>query len=105
MVRTASKIVIAIALVSIWAVGAPTAAEAQNRGIMQVSARVVDTRPAFQALESARAATAAWAASRPTDRNDAATVAQVTVAPRREVSGDGRLRVTGLVVSIEYVKS
>ena len=52
-------------LAAILALGAisvalPSAAEAQNRGVVQVSVRVVDTRTSFEGLEAARQATAAW---------------------------------------------
>jgi len=74
----------------------PSVAEAQSRGMMQVSANVVSTDNAFRALEAARTAVRAGvptAAGR--SINGAPTVARVAVTEERQT----------LVVTIDYSRN
>jgi len=75
---------------------APSVAEAQSRGTLQVSANVVSTDNAFRALEAARAAVRAGtptAAGRSV--NDAPTVARVALVQERR----------SVVVTIDYSRN
>ena len=76
----------------------PHAAKAQNRGTLQVTARVVDSRPATTALQAAKSLTSSWLADQTrSERNDVTTVAQVSVRPNAESRR--------LVVTIDYSKN
>ena len=86
----------------------PSIAKAQNRGTMQVSAVVVDSKSEFAALYAARAATQSWAAPSSTAkpaRDDVTTVAQVSVVPQSTPTPRGQSRISGLVVTIDYSKN
>ncbi len=80
----------------------PGAAKAQTRGTMQVSATVVDTRPAFAALDVARASAATGAQA---SSSTVATLAQVDIAPRRETAAPARPEPLPVVVTINYPKN
>jgi hypothetical protein len=98
-------------LATILALGAislalPGAAEAQNRGVVQVSARVVDTRTSFQGLETARQATVAWGKDgsvAPSTSRDGVTDVRVAYTPA-QVANERRTP-GALVVTIEYSRS
>jgi len=98
-------------LATIIALGAltvalPGAAEAQNRGVVQVSVTVVDTRSSFEGLETARQATAAWGqrgSVAPTTSKDGVTDVRVAFTPA-QVATDRRTP-GALVVTIEYSRS
>jgi len=76
----------------------PHAAKAQNRGTLQVTATVVESRPSFTALQAAKTATSNWLAGQTQVGNDdVSTVAQVSVRPNAESHH--------LVVTIDYSKN
>ena len=91
-----AKIVTAVTI-AILAIGfAPDTAEAQARGMMQVSASVVSTDDAFRALDAARAAVANLGQPAQAIRtNTVPTVARVSIA--RETRS--------VVVTISYSRS
>ncbi len=94
--RMITKIVTAVTIAAAAIGIAPVVAEAQARGIMQVSASVVSTDNAFQALQAARSAVSSVVGSAPTRSIDTApTLARVSVArdPR------------SIVVTINYSRS
>lgn len=75
----------------------PAVAKAQNRGTLQVSARVVDSRPSFAALEATRAVAQGLSGGRSTVRETVSTVAQISVERKpatREV-----------VITVDYSKN
>jgi hypothetical protein len=76
-------------------VAIPSAAEAQARGSLQASARVVDTRTSFAALEAARTALQPSAVVAQSRVN---TVAQVSVQRLEERRG-------AVVVTIDYSRN
>ena len=82
------------AIVALAAVGTPATAEAQARGTLQASATVVDTRPAFAALEAARTAIQAPMQSRAESRNQSQP-SVVTVARSSQA----------VVVTINYARN
>ena len=105
---SAHPIIRAVALLGVLGVAAaaaPAVAKAQNRGTMQVTATVLDSRAAFAALQAARTMTNDWVAARPPHTQNVSTVAQVSVTPRTETREDGRPRVAALVVTIDYAKN
>ena len=94
--RSTSKIVTAITIGAAALGIAPAVAEAQSRGIMQVSASVVSTDQAVRSLDAARAA--ASRVVRPagiTSHETAPTVARVSVARDSH----------NVVVTIDYSRS
>jgi len=106
--RIGKQTILIAVLLAISALSFPTLAKAQNRGTMQVSARVVDSRIEIQALDAARAATARWASASPQARlaglDHVTTVAQVSVTPTSVATPAGR-QVSGLLVTIDYSKN
>lgn len=94
--RMIAKVVTAVTFAAIAIGIAPAVAEAQGRGIMQVSANVVSTDDAFRALQAARQAVASVTQPTVASRtDDAPTVARVSIVrdPR------------SLVVTINYSRS
>jgi hypothetical protein len=92
IIKVVTFVTIAAAAVGI----APSVAEAQARGTMQVSAQVVATDNAFQALNAARSAVSSVSTPAAARRPEAApTLARVTVSrdPRK------------LIVTIDYSRS
>lgn len=90
------KIAIVMVLLGLAASINPTIAKAQNRGSLQVSARVVDPKSSLDGLQAARQAVLDYSAARAV-RENVSTVAQVSVARKPETRE--------LVVTITYVKS
>jgi hypothetical protein len=94
--RSITKFVTALTIAAAAIGIAPVVAEAQSRGIMQVSASVVSTDDAFQALQAARSAVSSVVSpARTRSAETAPTVARVSVArdPR------------SIVVTINYSRS
>jgi hypothetical protein len=94
---TRPKVVALVFTTALAALLLPSVAKAQNRGTLQVSARVVDSRPSFAALEATRALAQDLAAGRSTGRETVATVAQISVTRKpatREV-----------VITVDYSKN
>jgi hypothetical protein len=82
------------ALVALGMVAKPVTAEAQARGTVQATATVVDTRPGFEALQTARAAIQTAAHSREDSRiQSQQTVVTVAQSPR------------AMVVTINYARN
>src|ERR671922_1201558 len=73
-------VVTGLAFGAIW-LGRPSAAEAQARGTLQVTAQVVDIKASFDGLQAARAALqhAAAATSQTSGINTVSTLAQVSI--------------------------
>jgi len=90
------------ALVAGTALVVPRVASSQARGILQVTATVVQTQAGFDGLKAANQAVLDWATNSQQVTNDVSTVAQVTItsgADARDQAG------ADLVVSIDYVKN
>jgi hypothetical protein len=83
-----------VALVAVGLVARPVTAEAQARGTVQATATVVDTRPGFEALQSARSAIQAATHSREDSRIQSQQ-SVVTVAQSQRA----------LVVTINYARN
>ena len=84
-------------MIALVGLALPSTAKAQNRGTLQVSARVVDSKPSFDALQATRVAAQDIAAGRPVGRETVSTVAQISVAQKpatREV-----------VITVDYSKN
>lgn len=95
--RGIAKVVVFGLTFALAALTLPAVAKAQNRGTLQVSARVVDSRPGFAALEATRAAAQDLATGRATRRETVSTVAQISVERKpatREV-----------VITVDYSKN
>ena len=76
----------------------PHAAKAQNRGSLQVTATVIESRPAFAALQAAKMVATNWLTDpAQAGKDDVSTVAQVSVRPNPESHH--------LVVTIDYSKN
>ena len=90
--RLVTFVTIAAAVLGI----APTVAEAQARGTLQVSAQVVSTESAFRTLEAARAAVSSVNVAFATrGQKPAPTVARVSVTRNPQ----------SLIVTIDYSRS
>jgi hypothetical protein len=86
------------ALVAAAGLATPRAASGQSRGILQVTATVVETQSGFAGLQAARQAVIGFAATGQPIANDVTTVAQVQVVP--DVRNPDQL-----VVQIDYLKN
>ena len=89
--------VVICATIALGALGfAPSLAEAQSRGMLQVNANVVQTDNAFRALQAARAAVRSGAAvDAGRSANGAPTVARIATAREERV----------VVVTIDYSRN
>jgi hypothetical protein len=95
-----------LALASLWAgalILGPSVAEAQARGNLQATAVVVNTRPAFDALQTAQAAAQQWLSPRAQAQSTVTTLASVSVT---ETPSTAQLteRPT-LVVTVDYSRN
>ncbi len=94
--------IVVAALVAGAALAMPRVASSQARGILQVTATVVQAQAGFDGLKAANQAVLYWATNGQQVTNDVSTVAQVTITS----GADAREQATAdLVVNIDYVKN
>jgi hypothetical protein len=80
-------------------------AEAQNRGTVQVSATVVDTRVGFDGLAAARLAVANFGGAQAKSQDTVATMAQISTAYVRTTSAAGQVSAPSVIVTVNYSKN
>lgn len=91
------RVIAAAALLAAGSLLRPAAAEAQARGTLQVSAQVVDSKVGSDGLQAARVALRQAATGTAAVQIAPATLAQIRLAPSRELPGS-------LVVTVDYSK-
>ncbi len=99
---TSPRVVVLPVLLALATLAMPRVASSQARGILQVTATVVQTQTGFDGLKAANQAVLDWATNGQQVTNDVSTVAQVTItsdADARDQAG------ADLVVNIAYVKN
>lgn len=99
---TSPRVVVLPVLLALATLAMPRVASSQARGILQVTATVVQTQTGFDGLKAANQAVLDWATNGHQVTNDVSTVAQVTITS----GADAREQATAdLVVNIDYVKN
>ncbi len=99
---TIPRVVALPMLLALATLAMPRVASSQARGILQVTATVVQAQTGFDGLKAANQAVLYWATNGQQVTNDVSTVAQVTITS----GADAREQATAdLVVNIDYVKN